>query len=190
MKHACFAAAFSASLCFPIAAAANCFVPARGADEGDRFSTAVFQSAAGTVLAVDLAPFYTLGTPPQPAGGFAEIQRVGNGCFGDELALRMNNASIRVTILDPGPDNRTISFNVCDFGGHENGGARRVDPHDFRDDLSNFDGFRMEDDDGNPVIGETRGTRREMKVAYRARVPLRTAVMGGQELFINSICVD
>lgn len=186
----CAAVTAAVTFAMPATSFANCYVPARGMNDGDPFTTGMFETAQGTLFAVDVAPFYNSGRPVQQIGGFAEIQAAPNPCFGDKLALRMNNASVRVTILRATADTSTISFNVCDYGGHENGGVRRVNPHDFRDDLSRFNGVQLVDDFGNDVVGEVRSSGRDMKVAYRGKAPLVTAVMGGQELFINSICVD
>ena len=102
----------------------------------------------------------------------------------------MRAAGLRVTILqsDTGMDN--IRFFVCDGGGNINASVSNRQPHEFRQGMSAFDGATMTDDDGKEVKAVLSSAGWHREVEYRGESPVTTAVLGGSELYIHSVCVD
>jgi len=161
------------------------------------FRDASIQLRDGRQVDMKIVEFFSIANPPQPVpGGFARVDP--QECFGNPNSLRLGNASLMVGIEG---GSELISFNFCDLGGYENVGANEDLPPKFIDDVRRINGEVLENSRGAPVEMEvSRGPDvvnsggivigYEAKLVYRGEAPTDVVLFGGQELFIESICID
>ena len=197
MKKSMFGFAILAMSLAQSADATDCFAIEDIARNGD-FLGGTTQLNDGRQVDLQITDFWSAANPPERIPGFSEVED--EPCFRQDRSLRLGNRSLLVTV--EGEGTQVMSFNLCDMGGYENVGAGLAQPPKFIEDLRRVNGVEVPDDEDRTVLMELRigpgivisagaTVGYEAKLGYRAQErPLKRMLLGGQELFIASICID
>ena len=151
---------------------------------------------AGGTVAIDgwkvelkLEEFYgpPNANPPTPNPGYAEMWD--QQCFGDERALWLNNINLRI-LVDGEPAVETANVNFCNYGGYSNVDVANNRPPKYIGPIMATPS-PMEDNNGNVVNVGVRGSNAEGKLTFeQPGGNLTNMMVGGQEFFVSSICLN
>ena len=182
-----------------IASAGDCLNIFQIAEKEGKFPEGQYTLDGGNVVTLRLTEFWSMGTPSTPTIGNAEVVEL--DCFEGPRSVQLSNISLAMQIDHNVSDSSKINVNFCDYGGHENVSARYASPADFIDNMPRVQGKELPDQNGDPVnmsvswgqpIVNSGGVQVATvgKLIFEAKDPLETIVVGGQELFIHSICIN
>jgi len=195
-----FVSALVASLSIgQVASAGDCLNIFQIAKEEGKFPEGQYTLDDGNIVTLSLTDFWSTSRPPTATMGFARVVEM--DCFGGPRSVQLGNISLMMHIDRNVSGSSKINVNFCDYGGHENVSARQAAPADFIDNMPNVVGKELPDENGNPVqmdvswgqpIVNSGGIQVATtgKLIFEAKEPLETIVVGGQELFIHSICLN
>lgn len=154
------------------------------------FNGGTFAINSNASVSITLGPLWL--NPNQYTFGLSEYEEM-DECFGGPGALEVNNVSLQMSFQFDPNDYSSININYCDFGGIGNVSARFINPADFIDEIEDVAGIDLPDPNGNDTAMDVRwqqipgGT--EGKLIYKGE-DLSQLVLGGQELFVHSICLN
>lgn len=124
--------------------------------------------------------------------GFSEFDRI-DQCYDGETVFRLNNVSMHMKVEFLRETYRSVIINFCDMGGDSNISSRSIQPPDYIGDIEEADGKEIPSENGS-VTNLTVSTQTirggvQGSLTYTGE-DLSYLVLGGQELFLHSICVE
>lgn len=172
-------------------ASAACFDVDRHLPNG-AFNGGTFQIDANTTISIRPSTFYWPGSPPTP--NFTSINMDQQPCHGAQRSLNMNNANMLVQISEMKPIAQQIVVNFCDFGGFENFGAGTV-PIQHIGEAALVPANLNTTPPGTSVyalympFGGAPNNEGQVSVGTTGST-FNFVEFGGQEFFVQSICVN
>lgn len=163
-------------------------------EQPGRYSGGTYQLNDNTIIQLGLAPLWNRSIPPLTSFNFAEV-KTHPDCFGGPSSLWLNTANLVINISQRKETANHINVNYCDFGGHENVSVGFSAPAQFVDEIDRIHGRQLFTVFGEPVDmairrGQQTRSFKEGKLIFKSEIQLSTLMVGGQELFIHSICVN